>query len=200
MFQIIDPVEYEEKIQKSRFICHLIRIRDWQEAKAFIGEINEQHKNATHNCWAYVVGKKGELVHCSDAGEPAGTAGKPMLNALVSHNLSNTVAVVTRYFGGVKLGVRGLIEAYGGVTERAIASAQLSEIIDYFYYEVFLGYEMLETLKYKLRIPGLEIIDIQYTEKIELVIQIREDIQDQTESILYDLQNNRKIEFNRKSA
>src|SRR5687768_10618077 len=111
-FFIIDrDFEAEVKIKNSVFICHLRPAQTVEEAKAFISEISGQYKDATHNCWAYITGKNGDIFHSSDAGEPAGTAGKPILNTLNKYRLTNISAVVTRYYGGVKLGVRGLIDA-----------------------------------------------------------------------------------------
>jgi len=89
-------------------MCTLGYVDSLEKAKQFISRISKENKTANHNCWAYILGEKGELFHCSDAGEPSGTAGKPMLNALQSHCMTNIAAVVTRHFGGVKLGVRGL--------------------------------------------------------------------------------------------
>ncbi len=168
-------------------------IKDSQEAKSFVSEINDLHKTASHNCWAYVVGKKGETVYCSDAGEPSGTAGKPILNALKKNNMSNTIAVVTRYFGGVKLGVRGLIDAYGGVADRCIQLADKIEIIDYFYYKIQVDYSFIDQLKYKLNMEGVIFKDCGFSQNILLTLQIHEDINPKIINILDDLQNNKKL-------
>ena len=111
-YTITSQHSFEQKIQKSTFIGHLKHITDFDSAKHFIHEINDLHSQATHNCYAYIFGKNGETSFSSDAGEPSGTAGKPILNMLLRHEMTNAVIVITRYFGGVKLGVRGLIEAY----------------------------------------------------------------------------------------
>lgn len=102
----------EIKISRSRFICHLGHARTPAEAKAFIADVSERHKTATHNCWAYIVGDQAETCHCSDSGEPSGSAGRPMLSALTKRCMTQISAVVTRYYGGTKLGIRGLINAY----------------------------------------------------------------------------------------
>ncbi|HQA37147.1 MAG TPA: YigZ family protein, partial [Acetomicrobium sp.] len=94
-----------------------------EEAKKIIREISKEHSNATHNCWAYKVGVDFPQKHYSDGGEPSGTAGKPILGEIERANLTNAVIVVTRYFGGIKLGVRGLIEAYGQTAREAIKAA-----------------------------------------------------------------------------
>lgn len=102
----------EIEIKKSRFICSLKRIESEEEAKNFIQEIKKEHWKANHNCSAFVIGEKNEIQRSSDDGEPSGTAGVPMLEVLKKNQLINVAAVVTRYFGGTKLGTGGLIRAY----------------------------------------------------------------------------------------
>jgi len=167
---------YEEKIQRSTFMAQICPISTWQEAKEFITKINQEHKNATHNCWAYIVGSNGETQHSSDAGEPPGTAGKPMLNALNKFEMTNIVAVVTRYFGGVKLGVRGLIDAYGGVLEQALEAATREELVFKKSIHITTCYDFYNTLKHRISLDGIEIINTEYTDKIDLSLKVREDI------------------------
>lgn len=103
----------EIEIRRSRFICAVGRVTGEDEAAAFIGARRREHRTATHNCTAYVLGEHAELGKSSDDGEPAGTAGVPMMEVLHRRGLTDVVAVVTRYFGGVKLGAGGLVRAYG---------------------------------------------------------------------------------------
>lgn len=110
----------EEEIKKSRFICHLKRVETEEEARAYITSIKKLHHKANHSCSAFIVGKKSEIKRSSDDGEPSGTAGVPMLTVLEKQELTNVVAVVTRYFGGIKLGAGGLIRAYAGSVAGAI--------------------------------------------------------------------------------
>lgn len=110
----------EEEIKKSRFICHLKRVETEEEARAYITSIKKRHHKANHSCSAFIVGKKSEIKRSSDDGEPSGTAGIPMLTVLEKQELTNVVAVVTRYFGGIKLGAGGLIRAYAGSVAGAI--------------------------------------------------------------------------------
>ena len=112
-------IEYELVINRSRFICALARVPDEEAARAFVAVRRKAHWNATHNCTAYRVGEDGQVQRSSDDGEPSGTAGVPMLEVLRQRELTDVVAVVTRYFGGVKLGAGGLVRAYG----RAVAEA-----------------------------------------------------------------------------
>src|SRR3954453_14347581 len=107
-------------IKKSRFICTLARVSTEDEARAAIEDVRKRYWDANHNCSAYRVGPGGQLQRTSDDGEPAGTAGAPMLAVLTRRDLTDTVAVVTRYFGGVLLGTGGLIRAYGQAVSAAV--------------------------------------------------------------------------------
>lgn len=117
--------QHEVEIKKSRFICFLKRIETEEEAKAFIQQIKKEHWKANHNCSAFVLGDHHEIQRSSDDGEPSGTAGVPMLEVLKKNDLINVCAVVTRYFGGTKLGAGGLIRAYSGSVAQAIVHTGL---------------------------------------------------------------------------
>ncbi len=123
------PARTEEKVKRSLFIGHLAPCRDEAGCRAFLGGVQAAHRDATHNCWAWLLGPGPDLgtEHCSDDGEPSGTAGRPILGAIKRSGMVNVMLVVTRYFGGVKLGVRGLIEAYGRAAERVLAAAERVE-------------------------------------------------------------------------
>ena len=114
-------VEFKEK--RSLFIGHVCVARNEEEARAFVREISKKYSDATHNCWAYRVGSERVVEYYSDAGEPSGTAGKPILGAIQHAGVTNAIVVVTRYFGGIKLGVRGLMEAYGKGAAMALEEA-----------------------------------------------------------------------------
>lgn len=111
---------HEILIQKSRFITYVDRAESESEAQAFIQSIKKKHYDATHNCSAYMIGDNDEIQKANDDGEPGGTAGVPMLEVLKMRELKNTVVVVTRYFGGIKLGAGGLIRAYSSATSEGI--------------------------------------------------------------------------------
>ncbi len=117
-----EAVFYQTEIKKSTFIVHLAHTPDIASANAFIKEINHKYADARHNCWAYVAGDptSPHVLGFSDDGEPNGTAGKPMLNVLVGSGLGEITAIVTRYFGGIKLGTGGLVRAYGGSVNDAL--------------------------------------------------------------------------------
>lgn len=114
----------EKIIEKSRFITVSRHICGDEEAKAFISEVSKKHADATHNCYAYVCDNLGNILRFSDDGEPQGTAGMPMLEVLRANGLCETVVVVTRYFGGIKLGAGGLVRAYSGCVAENIAAAK----------------------------------------------------------------------------
>ncbi|MBM7710334.1 YigZ family protein [Enterococcus lemanii] len=115
--------QVEIEIKKSRFICFAKRVSSEEEAREYIQAIKKEHWKANHNCSAYILGKKAEVLRSSDDGEPSGTAGVPMLEVLKNNQLVDVVVVVTRYFGGVKLGAGGLIRAYSSAV-----STMLEEI------------------------------------------------------------------------
>jgi uncharacterized YigZ family protein len=117
----------ELEIRRSRFVCTLTRAASQDAAAEFIAAHRRAHRDATHNCTAYVVGELGEITRSGDDGEPAGTAGIPMLEVLVRRGLTEVVAVVTRYFGGVKLGTGGLARAYGQAVAQAVDAVGVVE-------------------------------------------------------------------------
>ncbi len=118
-------IETKINIERSIFIATICGVQSEEEAKAFIGEMNKKYPDATHNCPAYRIILRNNIIEfSSDAGEPSGTAGLPMLNTLRKHQILNVSVVVTRYFGGVKLGVRGLIDAYSQAVDKVIQEAQ----------------------------------------------------------------------------
>ncbi len=185
----------ELKIKRSTFIAHLHYVQTMHEAKEYISTIADDHKTANHNCWAYIVGDKAETFHSSDAGEPSGTAGQPMLNALKKHEMTNIVAVVTRYFGGVKLGIRGLIEAYGETVEVTIKVSPLRKLIKLNSYIVSCGYDLAEQLKYKIEQLDAEINNVDYTADVTISISIEEYIKDDLEKYLLELERAGKLKI-----
>ena len=123
------PVTSELVVEKSRFFCHLQRVETEEEAQAFVKQMKKQYWDASHNCSAYIVGQDGRVERSSDDGEPSGTAGSPMLEVLRRRELYDVVAVVTRYFGGIKLGAGGLTRTYGKAVVQAVDEAGLAQRI-----------------------------------------------------------------------
>ena len=120
----------EQTIERSRFIAHAKPVSDKDEADAFIAEIRAQYKDATHNVPAMVIGDKSQIQWASDDGEPQGTSGAPMVQMLVSEGLTNLVIVVTRYFGGIKLGTGGLVRAYTSSAKLVLEAAGICSVQD----------------------------------------------------------------------
>lgn len=171
-YTIDKPVTAEIKILRSRFIATLYPVQDVAEVRSLLTEQNSQYADATHNCYAYVLGKNKETTYYADAGEPSGTAGKPILNELLRHDLSNVLAVVTRYFGGIKLGVKGLIEAYGAAVAEAISLAETKELRDTVQFSIQCDYPAFEALKHKAAEWEGEISKLAYTDNVAFLLSL----------------------------
>lgn len=167
--------EKEIIISKSRFICYINRAESESEALEFIGKIKKTHPNATHNCSCYMVGENNQIQKANDDGEPSGTAGVPMLEVLKKQDLKDTVVVVTRYFGGIKLGGGGLIRAYGKATTEGIAAAQVVERKLHHIMKVAIDYTWLGKVENEVRSSQYTLRDIQYTEGVELYVFVQKD-------------------------
>lgn len=143
------PHRVEEVIQKSRFITAAAHAPDRESAHAFLERIRQEFPDATHHCWAFVAGPPGSTasIGMSDDGEPHGTAGRPMLNALLHSEVGEIVAVCTRYFGGTKLGTGGLSRAYSGGVKMALESLPTRERVERVTLEIRVEYEAVDGLK-----------------------------------------------------
>ncbi|MBH0173813.1 YigZ family protein [Fictibacillus sp. 23RED33] len=160
--------QHEIVIEKSRFIAHIARATTEDEAQAFIQKIKKEHNSATHNCSAYLIGETDNIQKANDDGEPSGTAGVPMLEVLKKRQLKDTVAVVTRYFGGIKLGAGGLIRAYGksvseGLNHIGVVERQLQQIV-----HITVDYTLLGKMENELRNSVYPIKEMNYMEKVEI--------------------------------
>ncbi|MUL40361.1 YigZ family protein [Streptomonospora sp. PA3] len=154
--------EHELLIKKSRFICALARVAGEDEARAFIAERRRAHWGAAHNCTAYVLGDEGEVQRSSDDGEPSGTAGVPMLEVLRNRGVTGTAAVVTRYFGGIKLGAGGLVRAYGGAVAAALDRVGLLERRTLAVVTVRADYLLAGRLESELRESAYPVREVRY--------------------------------------
>jgi len=141
--------QVEEVIQKSRFITDLAHAPDTEAAHAFVAGVRTEYPDATHHCWAFVAGPPGDTasVGMSDDGEPHGTAGRPMLTALLHGGVGEIVAVCTRYYGGTKLGTGGLSRAYSGGVKLALEGLPTEERVDRVTLEVVVDYEAVDGLQ-----------------------------------------------------
>lgn len=161
-------------IERSKFICAIKGVENEDQAKEFISAIKKQHSLANHNCYAYVADEKGLIQKFSDDGEPQGTAGMPMLEVLRAKGLYKTVAVVTRYFGGIKLGTGGLVRAYSGAVSDCLEKAKILNLNLAVIFEVYPDYDGYSKL-YKLYSDKIKCIETQFGEKITVKIAVIKD-------------------------
>jgi len=162
----------EITIKKSRFIGYVRRVETEEEAKKFIQEIKKKHHDATHNCSAYLIGEHDEIQKANDDGEPSGTAGIPILEVLKKQHLKDTAIVVTRYFGGIKLGAGGLIRAYGSTTTQAIKTTGVVKRQLMKGFSVIVDYGWLGKLENALRNTNYMLEAINYTENVEFIVYV----------------------------
>ncbi len=166
MLTLTEEYIHEIEIKKSRFICHMNYVKDEKAAQAYIAQINGQHKAATHNCTAY---KCGAHIKVDDDGEPTGTAGLPMLEVLNHHDFDHICVVVTRYFGGTKLGAGGLIRAYAKSVSEAIKTAPVQTLVPGNKIRIKTSYSDTKPVEYYLETSKLQLenkeyeMDVRYT-------------------------------------
>ena len=158
--------------KKSRFIAHSAHVESEEEALAFIEQIKKQFWDARHNCHAFSVGVTNETARCSDDGEPAQTAGKPMLDVLMGQQLKNTVVVVTRYFGGTLLGTGGLVRAYSAAVQEGLKESLIIEKFLCRRVRMSMDYTMLGKMQYLAAKLNLMILDTLYTEGVEMQLLV----------------------------
>lgn len=173
VFTATAPSQYQETIQRSKFIGNLIPVSSMGDVHEIINSTSSKYRDSTHNCWAYAVGIDNVQLHSSDAGEPSGTAGKPMEGILRKYRLTNVVIVISRYYGGVQLGIRGLMDAYSRIAEETVKAAQLKESVMKDFYDIELSYKRLGKLKNHIRNLDAEILNINYGKEITLTLCIR---------------------------
>jgi len=163
---------HEIIIDRSRFICHVFRVFSVADANVIIDEIKLLHSKANHNCVTYLIGDNNEFGKATDDGEPSGTAGAPMLDVLQRQNMRNTLVIVTRYFGGIKLGAGGLIRAYGSAVSVGLKAIGLVRHVQL--QSVFLtcDYSLFDTLQSRIKAQGYEIGNVEYSERVKLEVLV----------------------------
>ncbi len=186
---IKDYGEHEIIIQKSRFICYVNRATTEEEAQEFITKIKKQHRDASHNCSAYLIGENNQIQKANDDGEPSGTAGVPILEVLKKRDLKDTVVVITRYFGGIKLGAGGLIRAYGtatseGVNHIGVVERKLMRVMS-----VTIDYTWVGKIENELRAEEYQVQNINYTENVEFNIYVEESLTESFRSWIVEMTN-----------
>ena len=162
--------------KKSRFIATVVPVHTEEEALKFIEAMKKKYWNATHNCFAYVIGEHDELQRCSDDGEPGGTAGKPMLDVLTGEEIHNAAIVVTRYFGGTLLGTGGLVRAYSSAAKQGLASSVIITKIPGVKLRLATDYAGLGKIQYIFGQRGIKILDSIYTDKVEIAARVPLDV------------------------
>ena len=162
--------------KKSRFIATVKPVHSEEEAIEFIEILKKKYWNATHNCFAYVLGEHFQIQRCSDDGEPSGTAGKPMLDVLLGEEIHDVVVVVTRYFGGTLLGTGGLVRAYAGATKEGLSASKVITKMHGQKISIQTDYTGLGKIQYILGQRGLSILNSIYTDKVELEVLLPEDV------------------------
>ena len=181
--------QVQEEIKKSRFICHAKRVYSEEEARDFITAIKKEHYKATHNCSAFIVGKRSEIKRTSDDGEPSGTAGIPMLGVLENHNLTNVCVVVTRYFGGIKLGAGGLIRAYAGSVALAVKEIGIIEIKEQAGIQIHMTYAQYQEYGNFLKEHNLMELETNFTDQVDTMIFIDKEKKDGIKADLIEFFN-----------
>ena len=181
--------QVQEEIKKSRFICHAKRVYSEAEARDFITAIKKEHYKATHNCSAFIVGERSEIKRTSDDGEPSGTAGVPMLGVLENHNLTNVCVVVTRYFGGIKLGAGGLIRAYAGSVALAVKEIGIIEIKEQAGIAIQMSYAQYQEYGNFLREYHLMELDTNFTDQIATMIYVDKEEKENIKAALVEFFN-----------
>lgn len=179
--------EYEELIEKSRFIVTLRCVESRQQADDYLKLIKDRYKDATHNVPAFIIGEKQELKWATDDGEPQGTAGAPILSLLEKEGITDVLVVVTRYFGGVKLGTGGLVRAYAGTVKRALEETGISVKSEKFILSCRTGYSEFNKLRGIKLHRDYSIENIKYTDFVEFDFMMPINCRENAESIVKDI-------------
>ncbi|MFJ8946127.1 YigZ family protein [Streptomyces sp. NPDC102395] len=161
---------HEVEVNRSRFLCALRAVADEREAQDFVAAVRKEHADASHNCWAYIIGADAGIQKASDDGEPGGTAGVPMLQMLLRRDMRYVVAVVTRYYGGVKLGAGGLIRAYGGAVGEALDVLGTRTRRRFRLATVTVDHQRAGKLQNDLHATRREVRDVRYGEAVTIEI------------------------------
>ena len=177
----------EQVIDRSRFIAHIARAFSKEEADAYIARIRAQYRDATHNVPSFIVGEKSELKWTSDDGEPQGTSGPPMLQMLEREGLTNVVCVVTRYYGGIKLGTGGLVRAYTSSAKLALEAAGKHTVRDVSRMSVTVPYTLLGKLQNLEKSEPFVIEDILYTESVTLALSMDLEDEERVKALLMEV-------------
>jgi len=180
----------EQEIKRSRFVTNIGHAENKANAQAFIQKISEQYSDARHNCWAYIAGHPTESIErgFSDAGEPSGTAGKPMLNVLqhkaINESIGEIVVVVSRYFGGIKLGAGGLVRAYSSSVQLSIDALALKKVVATIPAEICFPYKLESQIRHWLEKYNVEVCSLSYKEETKMSLLVPLKVKKNLETVI----------------
>jgi uncharacterized YigZ family protein len=189
---VVGVLEHEgEKVKGSRFIARAAFVTDAEQAEHLLAEVRRKYPDASHHCYAYKLDPESGAFRANDAGEPGGSAGRPILGQIESHGLHHTLVVVTRYFGGVKLGVGGLIRAYGGAANEVLSRAPARTVLVTRRLQVSFPYEVSGAVQGALAAAGLVPVASEYGETVSItldvpvsaVARVTEELRDRTSGV-----------------
>lgn len=187
-------------IEKSKFIAHVDAIADYDEGQLFVSKIKAKYKDATHNVPAIIVGIKQEMQWASDDREPSGTAGAPVLQLAAGLELTNVAIVVTRYFGGIKLGTGGLVRAYSSCAEAGIKAAGISEVIEGCLLSYAIEYPQISRIQKMEKEGKFSIAEIEFSDKVELIVRAHRDKVDHVKNDIKNATAGRAVLISEKKA
>ena len=192
-FLTADKGDFTTEIKRSEFIGKLVKVNSEEEAKNFVNAVKKEHSLATHNCYAYIVFDDGvERVRYSDDGEPQGTAGLPILNVLKNKGFYNVAVVVTRYFGGVKLGAGGLVRAYSEAAAGACNNAKVTKCVLCSKFKVDFSYDNYKKFT-NFRMPKYsKTLSIEYSDKVSVLFAVRKEDGDNFVATFEDFYNKKQ--------
>ena len=177
--------EYIEK--KSKFIAHIFNVESEQQAAAIIAEVKKKYWDARHNCYAYILGNKGEIQRFSDDGEPSGTAGKPILEVLSGNECSNCLCIVTRYFGGVLLGTGGLIRAYTSASKEALDDCLTGELVEGVHAYLDADYNYVGKIQHLCIQDDITVVNTEYSDNVIFELMMEKQVRQKFEKALKEM-------------
>ena len=193
MFRINEEYENKIIINKSIFITHLYRVNNVDVVNDILSNVRKKYYDATHNCYAYIIGDNGDIKKASDDGEPSKTAGFPILDVLEKNNLTNILAITTRYFGGILLGAGGLVRAYSSSVSECLKQVKLYDTKPQIKFSLTLSYSgyntLIKTINY------INIIDTSFNQDIIIIGSIDKELYDKLNEDLYKYKIDSKLTY-----
>jgi len=188
-----ETISVETEAKKSKFISTISSVSTKEEFLSFAKKIQKQYPNANHNCFAYIVGdpESPKYLGSSDAGEPSGTAGKPIMSVLQHNNMGNVVVFVTRFFGGVKLGTGGLVRAYSAAAKTVVEKVVVKKNIQSQRLQICFPFPFESGVRHLFAVMGISVIDSKYSEEVVIEIEVSMNSLDEIRSRLNDITKGR---------